>query len=679
MELLKVAGGNCVATYIPWLLHEPEEGRFEFQSDDGRLNLEEFLEVANSLDLYVVARPGPYQYSELINAGLPTWLVQQYPQLLAKNIDGESFNAYSVSYLHPLFLEKVQRWFNQVCPIIARHTVSRGGVIAFTQIDNEMTGIHEWFGGLDYNPESMNFGSEDGRYVNFLKGRYRDIASLNSSYETNYVRFVDVRPLKNTGGNSAVEIRRLKDYFDFYLSTVAEYAVILRDMMKANGIDTPFIHNAANPSMNTSFKETVEALGNDFLLGSDHYYNLSQDWAQNNPTPQYAVKTFYSLEILRLMGFPPTVLEMPGISLSDWPPITPIDARACYLTNLALGTKGINYYIFSGGTNPPGAGLTSDVYGSSAPIGAEGEIQPLYPVIKDLGHFLAERPWFSRLTRHYDFRCLLNMEYPRSWRYWSSRGEYQLSNSESHDFLIKGVLSTAFCAGLSPALCNADADDWTSDTDTPLVVVSSVSMSEVIQQKIIRFLNNGGKLLLTPVVPVYDENLRACTVLSDYLEGPKIGQKKNEPVRIDIDEVRNIFNNGEVFETEKLPAGASVIGENVFSGRPLAWSLETPKNGQIIFLGVRWLQAMREHERMLSSLLTRLGLRQKIQSTNPNVWTSLSSVDDRMVLFLMNLFTSPMETHVSVQLDEISGVIDTGMHRVEAMSVKIIELGKGNL
>jgi beta-galactosidase len=50
MELLKAAGGNCVATYIPWLLHEPEEGRFEFQSDDGRLNLEEFLEVAKSLD-----------------------------------------------------------------------------------------------------------------------------------------------------------------------------------------------------------------------------------------------------------------------------------------------------------------------------------------------------------------------------------------------------------------------------------------------------------------------------------------------------------------------------------------------------------------------------------------------------------------------------------------------------
>ncbi len=30
MQLLKEAGGNCVATYIPWSVHEPEEGRFSF-------------------------------------------------------------------------------------------------------------------------------------------------------------------------------------------------------------------------------------------------------------------------------------------------------------------------------------------------------------------------------------------------------------------------------------------------------------------------------------------------------------------------------------------------------------------------------------------------------------------------------------------------------------------------
>ena len=30
MRLFKEAGGNCLATYIPWLIHEPQEGVFRF-------------------------------------------------------------------------------------------------------------------------------------------------------------------------------------------------------------------------------------------------------------------------------------------------------------------------------------------------------------------------------------------------------------------------------------------------------------------------------------------------------------------------------------------------------------------------------------------------------------------------------------------------------------------------
>jgi beta-galactosidase len=45
MRLFKEAGGNCLATYIPWLIHEPEEGRFRFSGEDW-LQLEEFLRTA---------------------------------------------------------------------------------------------------------------------------------------------------------------------------------------------------------------------------------------------------------------------------------------------------------------------------------------------------------------------------------------------------------------------------------------------------------------------------------------------------------------------------------------------------------------------------------------------------------------------------------------------------------
>jgi beta-galactosidase len=675
MELLKAAGGNCLATYIPWLIHEPEEGCFRFQSEDGRLDLEDFFRLANELGLYVVARPGPYQYSELVNAGLPAWLIKKYPEMLAQNIDGEVFNHSSVSYIHPVFLAKVKEWFNQVCPIIARYTLSRGGPVAFTQIDNEMVGIHEWSGSLDYNPTSMGFGCREGRYPKFLEHKYRAIRELNAHYETTYETFAEVRPVKPDSLSTPPGIRRAKDYFDFYLSTIAEYAVILRDMMVEQGIDTPIIHNAANPNMNCYFKETIESLGKNFLLGSDHYYNLSQDWPQNNPTPQYAVRTFYSLETLRLMGFPPTVMEMPSGSLSDWPPFTPQDANACYWTNLALGTKGINYYIFTGGPNPPGAGTTSDVYDFSAPVGPFGEVRPVYQVQKELGTFLSERPWFSALQRAVDVRCLLNMEYPRSWNFWRAKGEFPITNSEAQEFLLKGILSTAFCAGLSPALCNADSDDWVNDTNTPLIIVSSVAMAAKIQKRIIQFLENGGKALLAPIVPTLDENLLPCTLLFDYLGQPSILKKKNEQIRVDVAGVLNVYNNGEAFLVEKMPVNANVIGKNAVTGQPLAFSLQTSASGQIIVLCTRWSQAMREHERMLEKLLQMLGIKQRIKSSNPNVWASLQQGEGRSVLFLMNLWTGSMETQVELRLNGDSGLIDAGRHHMEGMSVKIIPIG----
>ena len=54
---------NCIYfSYVPWNLHEPERGVFDF-GDGGRdlspfLNLTRFLNMAKEEDLFVVFRPG---------------------------------------------------------------------------------------------------------------------------------------------------------------------------------------------------------------------------------------------------------------------------------------------------------------------------------------------------------------------------------------------------------------------------------------------------------------------------------------------------------------------------------------------------------------------------------------------------------------------------------------------
>ncbi|MBE0698791.1 MAG: beta-galactosidase, partial [Anaerolineaceae bacterium] len=104
MQLFKEAGGNTLATYVPWLIHEPQEGQFRFSGEDW-LDLEDFLSTARDEGLYVIARPGPYQYSELIYHGLPGWLIKDYPEVLALNPAGETIGYASVSYTHPLFIK----------------------------------------------------------------------------------------------------------------------------------------------------------------------------------------------------------------------------------------------------------------------------------------------------------------------------------------------------------------------------------------------------------------------------------------------------------------------------------------------------------------------------------------------------------------------------------------------
>lgn len=70
---LKAMGLNTVETYVPWNLHEPRPGRFDFA---GQLDLVRYLELAAELDLMAIVRPGPYICSEWDMGGLPAWLLR---------------------------------------------------------------------------------------------------------------------------------------------------------------------------------------------------------------------------------------------------------------------------------------------------------------------------------------------------------------------------------------------------------------------------------------------------------------------------------------------------------------------------------------------------------------------------------------------------------------------------
>src|SRR5262249_51997282 len=107
---------DTVETYVPWNLHEPSPGRFDF---DGIADLEAFLRAAGEAGLRAIVRPGPYICAEWENGGLPSWLPGP------------------IRCSGPRFLEPVDRLFDELTPRIARHQVTRGGNVFMVQVENE--------------------------------------------------------------------------------------------------------------------------------------------------------------------------------------------------------------------------------------------------------------------------------------------------------------------------------------------------------------------------------------------------------------------------------------------------------------------------------------------------------------------------------------------------------------
>lgn len=117
---LKACGFNCVETYVPWNLHEPKEGEFNFE---GIANIEEFIRIADSVGLHVIVRPSPYICAEWEFGGLPAWLLAD---------SNMRFRSY-----HEPYLEKVDKYYDVLLKKLVPYLTTNGGPIIAMQIENE--------------------------------------------------------------------------------------------------------------------------------------------------------------------------------------------------------------------------------------------------------------------------------------------------------------------------------------------------------------------------------------------------------------------------------------------------------------------------------------------------------------------------------------------------------------
>ncbi len=135
-QKIKDAGFNCVETYAAWNWSEREMPAST--NDFSKVNvsdLDEWLTMAEEFGLYTIVRPGPYICAEWDGGGYPQWLVAlKKPAVPLRQ--GEWLRTDD-----PVYLAWCKHWYDAVCPVIARHQVTRKapgqpGVI-LVQIENE--------------------------------------------------------------------------------------------------------------------------------------------------------------------------------------------------------------------------------------------------------------------------------------------------------------------------------------------------------------------------------------------------------------------------------------------------------------------------------------------------------------------------------------------------------------
>lgn len=506
LKKIKDAGFKLIGTYIPWIVHEPEEGSFDFEGASGdHADLVGWLDAIAESGLYVIARPGPYVYSELKNAGVPDWFFERCPEAICKYRDSGKWveRRRVASYLHPDFLGAARRWMEAVLAVVARYQVSKDGPVVAVQLCNEIPGIQIWRGAEDQNPEAVGAGREDGLYPAWLARKYGSLDALNEAHVSECKSFADAQPpdVRPLDPESLPQ----SDYREFYWREyVPRYIDELASWTRGCGIDAPLCLNPANAIYLPDYAETARRHP-DFLFGVDLYFSGS-------PSKRYdaqaaAFYTDFAAGLMReYQSGPVASLEFEGGQYVEFSPELSGAELAAWTkwSFLAGGFSMVNYYMFCGGTNPPRTGMGS-TYNYQASIRESGRLSEKYFALKGAMEFVRSLDWLLGSERLYD----LDVGFcPRPG----------LEPIEPN-MLLQGFSLSRLSGNVRDLPRMAREGSWPDGR--ALLVCGTKVMGHDTQEALAEWIEVGGRVLIYGPLPELGASLRPCRLLAEALSvGP---------------------------------------------------------------------------------------------------------------------------------------------------------------
>lgn len=121
IQMAKAMGCNTISVYIFWNFHEPQEGVFDFTTDNH--NLAGFFKIVQEEGLWLIVRPGPYVCAEWELGGIPPYLLR-IPDIKLRCMD-------------PRYMAAAERYMSKLAAEIKPYLITNGGPVLMLQIENE--------------------------------------------------------------------------------------------------------------------------------------------------------------------------------------------------------------------------------------------------------------------------------------------------------------------------------------------------------------------------------------------------------------------------------------------------------------------------------------------------------------------------------------------------------------
>lgn len=532
IDKLKAAGFNAVASYIPWLCHEPVEGEIDLEGRTRpELDLGGFIDLCRENGLYFIARPGPFIMAEMKNEGLPHWIYTKHPRIVPVTWDGRAVPTKTVDYLAPEFLQEAKKWYAAVMPVLAARLYGKGGNVIGVQLDNEI-GMLSW---VSNSPDLTEHVLED--FAGWLQRKY-DAGTLGRRYPFKLDR-KEEREQAVRSPREEYAAALLHDLGYYMRQRFAKYVAELRKYAEQSGVTgIPFlvnIHGTGNGRGKTYpigisqlYESYTQAPG--YLSGSDIYFG---DLNMNTFQDLYLINGF--MDAVHLPDQPLTSLEFNcgdgnfGETYGSRydPSAVDFKTRMC----IAQGNRLLNFYLFSGGYNyrmdqKLGDGndriaFTGERHGFAAPVGPDGDLNYTYPrmarvnktvmaVADKLAVMDEERDAvaYGFIPDYY----MTEYKYPHSTVMKDIVTNLEANrNAGAWDIMARAMLLAGYRFG------SVDVQNKPIDPQqTPVIALPSARyMHAHIQRKLVAYMEAGGGLLLYGEVPLYDMEGAPCTVLAD--------------------------------------------------------------------------------------------------------------------------------------------------------------------